>query len=128
MNYWLLASGIFAAFMFVGHSTMGRREFFLPMLDASFDPIAKRAMTFVWHMATVALLLPAAVLIYAGYVGSDATLQPVVLFIGVTFVLWGAVHLYLGLTSGIPDAMKKMFQWAFFMAVGGFALAGVYAG
>jgi hypothetical protein len=128
MNTWLLVSGVFAAFMFVGHSTMGRREFFLPMLEASFDPVARRAMTFVWHMATVALLLPAAVLIYAGYTGMDATLRPLVIFVGISFMLWGTTHLWLGLTSGIPDAMKKMFQWAFFLAVGGFALAGVYTG
>ena len=65
MNWFLIASGLAAAFMLAGHSTIGRRQFFLPMLGASFDPTAKRVMEFVWHMSTAALVLPPFVLLYA---------------------------------------------------------------
>ena len=58
MDFWLIGSGAVAAFMLIGHATMGRKQFFLPMLDVSFDPAAKRVMEFVWHMATAALVLP----------------------------------------------------------------------
>jgi hypothetical protein len=128
MNFWLIASGIFASMIVAGHCTVGRREFFLPMLDAPFDPIAKRAMTFVWHLSTIALIPPAIALLYAGFVGGDLVPATVAGFIGGLYLLWGAVSLYLGLTSGIEGAMKKLFQWVFFMNVGGLALAGVYMG
>ena len=67
MNVLLLVSGGLATVMVLGHSTLGRKQFFLPMLEASFDATAKRIMAFVWHMATVTLVVAAAALIYAAW-------------------------------------------------------------
>ncbi len=47
-------------------------------------------------------------------------------FICAHFLAWGVVHLLLGLTSGLPHAPARMFQWVLFLAVAataGFGLA-----
>ncbi|MAF48986.1 MAG: hypothetical protein QGH73_16240 [Rhodospirillales bacterium] len=126
MNWFLIASGLAAAFMLAGHSTIGRRQFFLPMLGVSFDPTAKRVMEFVWHMSTAALVLPPFVLLYAGFVGAgEQALRYVVAYLALQFAAWGAVHLLVVSTSGLPGAVYKLFQWSLFLVVGGLAWAGI---
>ena len=128
MNGFLIASGLVASFMLVGHSTIGRKQFFLPMLGADFDPVAKRTMEFVWHMSTAALVLPPVVLLYAGFSGAEAEAPTlVVAYLGLQFLAWGVVHFAVTATSGIQGAVYKMFQWMLFLAVGGLAMAGVAA-
>ncbi|NQV21096.1 MAG: hypothetical protein HQ511_06745 [Rhodospirillales bacterium] len=126
MNGYLTASGLLATFILVGHSTIGRKQFFLPMLDSAFDPAAKRVMEFVWHMSTVSLALPPVVLLYAGWtnVEGSASLY-LIAYLAVQFAAWGAVHLLLVSTSGLPGAVYKMFQWVLFLAVGGLTWAGL---
>jgi len=126
MNIFLLTAGFFAAFMLIGHSTIGRRQFFLPMKEATFDPTAKRVMEFVWHMSTAALLLPPFILAYAGVKGVDGSgLGFLITYIALQFALWGGVHFLVVSTSGLPGAIYKMFQWALFLMVGGFAFLGL---
>lgn len=122
MNAILIVSGALAAFMVVGHCTLGRKQFFLPMLAADFDPTAKRIMAFVWHMSTVDLVAAAGALFYAGVVPSAA--GPLALYVTVQFLAIGLVHLFLVSTSKLPGAIYKQFQWSLFLAVGFTALAG----
>ena len=125
MNVLLLISGALAAFMVLGHSTIGRRQFFLPMLEVSFDSTAKRIMTFVWHMSTVTLVVAAAALFYAGLAREDgAAGGPLALYVALQFLTYGAVHLFLVSTSKLPGAVYKQFQWSLFFAVGVTAWAG----
>ena len=128
MNGFIIASGILAAAMLVGHSTLGRRDYFLPMTRADFDPYARRVMEFVWHMSTVALALMAVALLAAGfgYVSEGGHLLG--WFIFAHFLAWGLVHLLLGLTSGLPRAAARMFQWALFLAVAATAGIGLATG
>ena len=74
MNIRLLISAALAAFMVAGHCTLGRKQFFLPMLEADFDATAKRIMSFVWHMSTVNLVLASAALFYAAFRPSSISL------------------------------------------------------
>ena len=125
MNAYLMISASLAAFMLVGHSTIGRKQFFLPMVAADFDPVAKRVMEFVWHMSTVALFLPPFALAYAA---SDAAiaaeLRPLVLFLALQYGVIGTIHLIIAATLGISGAPLKLFQWILFMAVGATAWLG----
>ena len=108
--------------MLVGHSTIGRRQFFQPMLDATFDSTAKRTMEFVWHMSTVSLVLPPIVLLYAGITTTDTQAQHyIVIYLALQFAAWGVDHLPLTTTSGLPGEIYKMFQWVLFLTVGGLA-------
>lgn len=125
MNVPLLISGALAGVMVVGHGTIGRKQFFLPMLAVSFDPTAKRIMTFVWHMSTVTLAAAAAALFYAGLASGDgAASGPLVYYVAAQFLAYGAVHLLLVSTSKLPGAVYKQFQWSLFFAVGLTAWAG----
>ncbi len=98
MNWLVIVSGILAAAMLIGHSTLGRRDYFLPMTRAEFDPYAKRIMEFVWHMTTVALVLMTLALLAVGfgYVTEGGHLLG--WFVFAHFLGWGLVHLALGLT------------------------------
>ena len=126
MNGYFLVSGVLAAFMLVGHSTIGRKQFFVPMLAATFDRTSKRIMEFVWHMATVSLVLPPIVLIYSGLrAGADPATEILIGFIGLQFAAWGLVHLLLVATSGLRGAIYKLFQWSLFLAVAVTAFAGL---
>jgi hypothetical protein len=96
------------------------------MLDSTFDPTAKRIMEFVWHMSTAALVFPPLVLLYAGIAGADAQAwKYLIAYLAVQYAAWGAVHLWIVTTSGLPGAICKLFQWVLFLAVGGFAWAGI---
>ncbi len=129
MNILLLIAGALAAFILIGHSTIGRKQFFLPMLAVSFDPPAKRIMEFVWHMSTASLVLPPLVLFYAGLNGLAAPhALPLVAFVAAQYALWGCVHLLVVSTSEIPGAVYKMFQWTLFLAVAGTTGSAVFAG
>ncbi|MDP7668236.1 MAG: hypothetical protein QF738_09285 [Rhodospirillales bacterium] len=126
INTYLVISGLIAAFVLVGHSTIGRKQFFLPMVEATFDPRAKRIMEFVWHMSTASLVFPPLVLLYAGFAGADGQAwKYLIAYLAVQYAAWGAAHLLIVTTSGLPGAMYKLFQWALFLAVGGFAWAGI---
>ncbi len=125
MNTLLLISGALAAFMVVGHGTIGRKQFFLPMLEATFDPTSKRIMAFVWHMSTATLILAAAALAYAAFMPGDGPVRnALAIYVAVQFLCYGVVHLLLVTTSGLPGAVYKQFQWSLFLAVGITALTG----
>ncbi len=125
MNILLLVSAALAAAMVAGHCTLGRRQFFLPMLEADFDATAKRFMSFVWHMSTVNLVLASAALFYAAFRPSAvAAYEPLAIYVAAQFILIGAVHLWLVSTSKLAGAVYKQFQWSLFFAVGITALAG----
>jgi hypothetical protein len=83
-------------------------------------------MEFIWHMSTVALVLPPAVLLYVAWFGMDQqALLYLAAYIALQFTLWGAVHLLLMSSSGLPGAVYKMFQWSLFLTVGGLTWAGL---
>ncbi len=125
MNILLLIAGCLAAFMVVGHSTIGKKQFFDPMLGADFDATSKRIMTFVWHMSTVTLLAATLGLFYAAvFAGDGSAMRVLALFVGVQFLAVGAIHLYLVATSGLPGAVYKQFQWSMFFVIGLTAIAG----
>ena len=115
MNVLLSLSGTLAAFMVVGHATLGRKQFFVPMLEASFESAAKRIMAFVWHMSTLTLIAAAAALFYAASAPADGAVgQALALYAAVQFLAYGAIHLFLVATSKLPGAVYKQFQWALF--------------
>jgi hypothetical protein len=111
--------------MLIGHSTMGRKQFFLPMRAVSFDATAKWVMEFVWHMATAAMVLPPVVLLYAWFTGGGEAMKFIIAYLALQFAAWGAVHLLVISTSGLPGAVYKLFQWTFFLAVGDLAWTGI---
>ena len=125
MNVLILISGLLAAGVLLGHSILGRRMYFLPMIEADFDPYARRIMEFVWHMSTVALSLMTLALLAIGLGRAGEGAELLGWFIFAHFLLWGLLHLLLGATSGLERAVFRLFQWTFFLAVAATCGAGL---
>ena len=126
MNAILLVSGALAGFCSVGHLAIGGPRYLRPMMEASFDVVPKKVMQALFHYITVNFFASTLILLAAGAgVPRGVYLIPVVLFIGVHFVLYALVQLLVAFTSGIPKAPIKLFQWTLFVLTGAFALTGV---
>ncbi len=127
MNWLVLASGVFALFTVIGHFTMGNKSFLRPMMEASFDEVPKKVMQSVFHYVSVFLVLSAAALILVGLgvsFGGDASL--LVRFIALNYALFAIAQIIIALTSGIPSALTKLFQWVFFVVIAVLAWLGAW--
>ncbi len=67
MNWLLLISGLFGAITTIGHFTMGRKEYLIPMLEASFEEVPKKVMHCVFHYVSAYLILSTIVLLALGF-------------------------------------------------------------
>jgi hypothetical protein len=125
MNIWLIVSGVLALFVVVGHFSMGRKNYLKPMLDASFDGIAKRVMQSVFHYISVNLVLMTILLLAAGF-GLDIQGGSAVLvkFVAIHFALYAIIQIILAATAKIEKAFMKMFQWLLFLLIALFAWLG----
>jgi hypothetical protein len=109
MNWLVLISGLVAAFCTVGHFAIGSKQYLQPMLQASFDDVAKKVMHCVFHYVSVYLVLSTAFLIAVGF--------------GYKFNI-AVTQLIIAATSKIPNAVFKMFQWIIFVVIAVFAWLG----
>ncbi|HEB32244.1 MAG TPA: hypothetical protein ENI15_15445 [Spirochaetes bacterium] len=118
MNIFLIISGIVALFIVVGHFTMGRKTYLLPMMEASFDGVAKKVMQSVFHYSSVNLVLMAVMLLALGFgVNLKGASSLIVQFIALHYSLFAAVLIITALASKIEKPMFKMFQWILFIIV-----------
>ena len=118
MNWYLIISGLFAAFTTVGHFVIGSKQFLAPMLGASFDGVARKQMHSVFHYVSVDLVLSAVLLLGLGFgvdLGPGASL--VVKFVALHYALYAVVQIIVALTSGLNQAFMKLFQWVLFAAI-----------
>jgi hypothetical protein len=125
MNWVITISGIFALLTTIGHFVVGSKEFLRPMLEATFEPAAKKVMHCVFHYISTFLVLTTIVLLAIGtgsikVQGSTTLVQ----FIAVNYSVFAIWQLVLASTSGIPNGVFKLFQWVFFALIAGFAFAG----
>ena len=125
MNWLITISGIFALMTVAGHFTVGSREYLKPMLEATFDPVARKVMHCVFHYVSAFLILSAAALLLIGtgmmsFQGSNRLMQ----FIALNYAAFAVWQIILATTSDIPSAAAKLFQWVFFILISVFALIG----
>ncbi len=126
MNWFLFIAGVFGAFTTIGHFLVGSKSFLKPMLEASFDDVAKKVMHCVFHYISAYLILSTLVLLFTGFgfdFGSDFTL--LVKFIAVNYILFALWQIVLSLLSDIKSPLFKLFQWVFFILIAVFAWMGV---
>jgi hypothetical protein len=67
MNVLLLISGLVAGFCTVGHFMVGSKSYLKPLLQASFDDVAKNVMHCVFHYVSVFLVLTSITLLLLGF-------------------------------------------------------------
>ena len=126
MNWLITISGFFALLTTIGHFVVGTKEFLRPMLDATFNPVAKKVMHCVFHYISTFLILSTVVLLSIGtgaitVLGSETLIQ----FIAANYFVFAIWQFVLASISGIPKGVFKLFQWVFFALIAGFAFAGV---
>lgn len=125
MNWFVLISGLFAAFVVIGHFVVGGKEYLKPMLDASFDEIPKKVMHCVFHYVSAYLILSALALLMIGFgIGSKGDTTLLTRFIALNYAVFAVWQIILALSSNIPNGVFKMFQWILFALIAVFAWIG----
>ena len=118
MNWLVLISGLVAGFCTIGHFAIGSKQYLQPMMQATFDDVARKVMHCVFHYVSVYLVLSTIILLAVGIgytFNSDTSL--VVKFIAVNFALFAVSQLIIAATSKIQSAVFKMFQWIIFTVI-----------
>ena len=125
MNWPIFIAGLAAAFCTLGHFTVGRKHYLIPMLSASFDDVAKKVNHCVFHYVSVFLVLSAACLLLMGtgmgFSGDSAVLAQ---FIAIHYAVFASAQIIIAATSGIQNAIVKMFQWMIFVFIAVFTWIG----
>ena len=125
MSWYTIVSGIIALFATIGHFTIGSSQFLRPMLEASFDTIARKVMHCVFHYISVFFILSTVALLAVGLgalTGEGTTL--LIRFISINFAAFALWQIILAIASGIPNGIFKMFQWVFFVLIAIFGWLG----
>lgn len=126
MNLPIFLAGLGAGFITLGHFTVGSKQYLKPMLQAPFDEVAKKIIHCVFHYISSFLILSAIflLLIGAGY-NNNADSSWLVKFIAINFGMFAVVQIMIAATSGIKNAIFKLFQWTLFVFVAVFAWLGI---
>ncbi len=124
MNLLVLVAGIISLIATIGHFTMGRKLYLRPLLKSELDPIVKTIFKSLFHYSSVYLLLSTFFLIRIGIAGSKCLFDPflVLAFICANFILMGVWQIILALRSGIEKPLANIFQWLFWLIIGGLIL------
>ena len=125
MNWPIFIAGLAAAFCTLGHFTAGRKLYLQPMLAASFDDVAKKVNHCVFHYVSVFLVLSAACLLLIGAgIRFNIAADGLVKFIAINYAVFAVAQIIIAATSGISNAIVKMFQWMIFVFIAVFAWIG----
>jgi NADH:ubiquinone oxidoreductase subunit K len=126
MNWPIFIAGVGAGFITLGHFAVGSKQYLKPMLQASFDEVPKKINHCVFHYISVYLVLSTIFLLLTGigYI-SPADNSWLVKFISINYGFFAVVQIVIAATSGIQNAIFKMFQWMLFAFVAAFAWVGV---
>ena len=126
MNWPIFIAGLGAGFITLGHFAIGSKQYLKPMLQATFNEVPKKVNHCVFHYISAFLVLSAIflLLIGAGY-NNRADSSWLVKFIAINYGVFAAIQIIIAATSGIKNAIFKMFQWTLFLFVAVFAWVGI---
>lgn len=126
MNWFIFIAGIIAAMTVVGHFTVGRKDFLMPLLDSSIDDVPKKVLHCVFHYISAFLVISTLALLA---VGAGAKFKSgytlLVDFIAIHYAAFAVTQLVIALRSKIPKPAFKLFQWIFFSLTAIFAWLGI---
>ncbi|MDY6881570.1 MAG: hypothetical protein V2J25_05210 [Desulfatiglans sp.] len=126
MNWHISIAGFIALFTTIGHFAIGNKQFLRPMLETSFDPVAKKTMHCVFHYVSAYLILSSVALLLIGFnVWPSNGTNTLILFIGVNYLVFAVWQIVLSTTSDIPRGVFKLFQWIFFVLIALFSFLGI---
>lgn len=117
MSIPLLIVGVFCSFLCLVHVVGGGRDCARPMLDASFDPVAKATVYACWHGVSMYLLASGLLLVWVGLDPSAAT-RLAAQAIGLSYLCIAALFGVLASTWAIAGGWYKLGQWMAFLPMG----------
>jgi hypothetical protein len=127
INWLVLTSGVITFMLFIGHITVGVKDYLAPMLDAGFNGQAKKIMHCQFHYVTVFVFLSSVVLTVAGLgIKTFFDLTATVLFVAVAFLAFTIAQFAIALKSTLDKPFLKLFQWIIFIMIAAFALFGIF--
>jgi len=126
MNISILISGILALSTTIGHFTMGSKLYLNPMINSNLELVPKKVMHSVFHYVSVFLITSTIVLLGYGFgleyfSGSEILIK----YIAINYAGFAIWQIFIALTSKIPSAITKLFQWTFFVLIALFAWVGI---
>ncbi len=126
MNWFIFIAGIIAAMTVVGHFTVGRKDFLMPLLDSSIDDVPKKVLHCVFHYISAFLVISTLALLAVGVgVKFKSGYTLLVDFIAIHYATFAVIQLVIALRSKIPKPAFKLFQWIFFSLTAIFAWLGI---
>ncbi|HEA68790.1 MAG TPA: hypothetical protein ENI07_18540 [Desulfobacterales bacterium] len=126
MNWFIFIAGIIAAMTVVGHFTVGRKDFLVPLLDSSIDDVPKKVLHCVFHYISAFLVISTLALLAVGVgVKFKSGYTLLVDFIAIHYATFAVIQLVIALRSKIPKPAFKLFQWIFFSLTAIFAWLGI---
>lgn len=126
MNWFIFIAGIIAAMTVVGHFTVGRKDFLIPLLDSSIDDVPKKVLHCVFHYISAFLVISTLALLAVGVgVKFKSGYTLLVDFIAIHYATFAVIQLAIALRSKIPKPAFKLFQWIFFSLTAIFAWLGI---
>ena len=109
MNYYFLTAGIVSMFAVIGHFTIGRADFLIPVLNANIDEVSKKVMHNIFQCMSVFMILTTILLIYFSFDDNFmlSNHTAVVQLIGITYAGFVAVQLMVAITSSIQGRTRS---------------------
>ncbi len=126
MNYFIFIAALLSLGAVIGHFTMGRKVYLLPVLDSDIDIVPKKVMQSLFHYMSVFLVLSTIVL-FAGSHHSCPLYDYVhnmIRFIAIVYAFFALVQFIIAATSGISGGIFKLFQWVFWALISACAILG----
>jgi len=122
MSLSLLLVGLVCLALVPVHVIGGGRDCLRPMLDATFDSIAKATLAVCWHAVTLYLLGSGALLVWASLAGPTPETTMLVRLVATSFLAIAGLFMTAAIRWPIPGAWYKLGQWIAFLPMGTVAM------
>ena len=126
MNYFIFLSALVSLASLIGHFSLGRKLYLLPVLNSEIDMVPKKVMQSLFHYMSVFIVL-STIILFAGSHRSCPLYDYVhnmIRFIGIVYAFFALAQFIIGASSGIPGGVFKLFQWIFWLLIALFAVLG----
>ncbi len=126
MNYFIFISALISFVAVIGHFTMGRNDYLLPVLNSDIDIVPKKVMQSLFHYMSVILVLSTIILLAGSHHSWPMYdyVHNMIRFIGIVFAFFAVTQFIIAATSGIPGGIFKLFQWVFWALIAACAILG----
>lgn len=124
-NRALLLSAFLAAFTALLHTIGGTLEIHAPLLTSALPEPISLLLYACWHLVTVTLVLSALALLWSSRNDRAATHFALPAFIGILWISFGVVFIFVALYFSGFSALFVLPQWTLLVPIGCIALFGV---